>query len=90
MTRLVKSIVQDTVLWYVTNRQTFIAGPYIPCIVAKFLSLFLTSIAGDDFLFTLVTNQIKIEGFVVLRWKSEVPAACKQLVQWIKEVGQEI
>ena len=46
----------------------------------------IAQISDDDFLWLLISTQIKIEGFIVTRWESEFPAACKQVVQWIKEV----
>ena len=34
----------------------------------------------------ILSRQLKIEGFTVLRWLSEWPTAFKQMAEWIKEV----
>jgi NADPH-dependent curcumin reductase CurA len=40
----------------------------------------------EDILWPLVGNRIKVQGFNVMQFTSEYPVACRQLVQWIKEV----
>ena len=34
----------------------------------------------------ILSNQLKVEGFLVARWLKDWPAAFKEMSQWIQEV----
>ena len=53
----------------------------------SFNQFYKIQILGNDLSWSLISKQIKIEGFVIMeQWQSEHPAAYKQIVQWIKVV----
>lgn len=57
-------------------------------IASSFLNWF--SSKGIDVSLPILMKQLTIQGFIVLRWLDQWPAAFKEMAQWIQEVKQEI
>ena len=50
------------------------------------LNSFFYFVLVEDILWPLVRNRIKVQGFNVMQFTEEYPAARRQIVHWIKEV----
>ena len=50
------------------------------------LNSFFYFLLVEDILWPLVGNRIKVQGFNVMQFTEEYPAARRQIVHWIKEV----